>query len=71
MGRLDLGEVLRLATGLGRIAMAAQVLADGLADAGAARLALLLDQLMPPPLQIGFDAHTQGNDFGVERCLQR
>ena len=50
-----------MATGLGRIAIAAQVLADGLADARAAGLAQLLGQLIQPPLQFGFDANTQGH----------
>ena len=52
VGRLHLGEVFRLPACLGSVAVAAQIEADGFADAGAARLAQLERQLIQLALQL-------------------
>jgi hypothetical protein len=56
---LHLSEVLRLPACLGSVSVAAQIKADGFADAGAARLAQLQRQLIQLALQLWLNPHTE------------
>ena len=67
--RLHLGEVFRLPACLGSVAVAAQIEADGFADAGAASLAQLECQLIQLALQLWFHPHT-GHHGGGDRWHQ-
>jgi hypothetical protein len=67
--RLHPGEVFRLAACLGSVAVAGQIVADGLAGAGAAGLAQLPGELTQPPLKFRLQLHSEHPAIVMYRLL--